>query len=84
MKIYVAVTGEPLPISLVVELGMSMIVDASEKYGGNKSQVWQGKPRTRPGEVAGGSAYDTRAYLRRMGIKASIPVNVRNRCRPRH
>jgi hypothetical protein len=31
MKIYVAVTGEPLPISLVVELGMSMIVDASEK-----------------------------------------------------
>jgi len=31
MKIYVAVIGEPLPVSLVVELGMSMIVDASEK-----------------------------------------------------
>jgi hypothetical protein len=31
MKIHVAVTKEPLPISLVVELGMSMRVGASEK-----------------------------------------------------
>jgi transposase len=41
----------------------------------------RGRPRTRPGEVAGGSAYDTRAYLRKRGIKASIPVNIRNRRR---
>jgi transposase len=50
------------------------------RYGG-------GRPRTRPGEVAGDSAYDTRdvrAYLRRRGIKANIPVNIRNRRRPRH
>jgi hypothetical protein len=45
-----------------------------------------GRPRSRPGEVAGDSAYDTRdvrAYLRRRGIRASIPVNRRNRRRPR-
>ena len=44
---------------------------------------WSG---IRPGEVAGDSAYDTRdvrAYPRRRDIKASIPVNVRNRRRPR-
>jgi transposase len=41
-----------------------------------------GRPRTRPGEVTGDSAYDTRdgrAYLSRRGIKANIPVNIRNR-----
>jgi transposase len=45
-----------------------------------------GRPRTRPGEVAGDSAYDTRdvrAYLRRRGIRANIPVNRRNRRRQR-
>ena len=49
------------------------------KYGG-------GRPRTRPGEVSGDSAYDTRdgrAYLRRRGIRANIPVNRRNRRRQR-
>ena len=44
-------------------------------------------PRIRPGEVAGDLAYDTkdvRAYLRGRSIRANIPVNVRNRRRPRH
>jgi hypothetical protein len=56
-------------------------------HGRNKGQIWRGRPRTRPGEVIRGSAYDTRdtrAYLRRRGIRASIPVNIRNRRRPRH
>jgi hypothetical protein len=57
------------------------------RHGRNKGQIWRGRPRTRPGEVIRGSAYDTRdtrAYLRRSGIRASIPVNIRNRRRPRH
>jgi hypothetical protein len=48
--------------------------------------VARGRTRTRPGEVSGDSAYDTReirAYLRRRCIKANIPVNIRNRRRPR-
>jgi hypothetical protein len=88
MKIHVAVTKESLPISLVVGPGdehdsrrFREVMDRIRvKYGG-------GRPRTRPGEVAGDSAYDTRdtrAYLRRRGMKASIPVNIRDRRRPRH
>jgi transposase len=54
---------------------------------GMRVNYGRGRPRSRPGEVAGDSAYDTRdvrAYLRRRGIKANIPVNIRNRRRPRH
>jgi transposase len=54
---------------------------------GMRVKYGRGRPRSRPGEVAGDSAYDTRdvrAYLRRRGIKANIPVNIRNRRRPRH
>jgi hypothetical protein len=78
---------ESLPISLVVGPGMSMMQALQRSNGWNESQVWRGRPRTRPGEVAGDSAYDTRdlrAYLRRRGIKANMPVNVRNGRRPRH
>jgi len=88
MKIHVAVTKESLPISLVVGPGdehdsrrFREVVDRIRvKYG-------RGRPRARPGEVTGDSAYDTRdtrAYLGRRGIRANIPVNVRNRRRPRH
>jgi hypothetical protein len=69
MKIHVAVTKESLPISLVVGPGdehdsrrFREVIDGIRvKYG-------RGRPRTRPGEVAGDSAYDTRdtrAYLRK-------------------
>jgi hypothetical protein len=54
---------------------------------GIRVKYGRGRPRTRPGEVAGDSAYDTRdtrAYLRRRGMKASILVNIRDRRRPRH
>jgi hypothetical protein len=48
---------------------------------GIRVKYGRGRSGTRPGEAAGGSAHDTRAYLRRRGIKASIPVNIRNRRR---
>jgi hypothetical protein len=54
-----------------------------EVMDGIRVRCGRGRPRTRPGEVSGDSAYDTRAYLRRRGIKANIPVNIRNRRRPR-
>jgi transposase len=57
-----------------------------EVMDGIRVRCGRGRPRTRPGEVTGDSAYDTRggrAYLGRRGIKANIPVNIRNRRRPR-
>ena len=67
-KIHVAVTKESLPVSLVAgprdEHDSRRFREVMEgigvRYGG-------GRPRTRPGEVTGDSAYDTRdvrAYLR--------------------
>jgi transposase len=82
------VTGGSLPISLVVGPGDEH--DSKrfrEVMEGMRVKYGRGRPRSRPGEVAGDSAYDTRdvrAYLRRRGIKANIPVNIRNRRRPRH
>ncbi len=40
------------------------------------------KPRTRPEDIIADASYDTkeiRRYLRRRGIKANIPTNIRNR-----
>jgi len=88
MKIHVAVTKESLSISLVVGPGDEH--DSRrfrEVMDGIRVKYGRGRPSSRPGEVSGDSAYDTRdvrAYLRRRGIKANIPVNTRNRCRPRH
>jgi len=77
MKIHVAVTGESLPLSLVVGPGdehdskrFKEVVDSI------RVRCGKGRPRTRPSEVAGDSAYDTkdiRMYLRR-SIKTNIPL----------
>ena len=45
----------------------------------------RGRPICRPGELLADAAYDTesiRHYLRRRGIKSSIPPNKRNQKRP--
>jgi len=82
------VTKESLPISLVVGPGDEH--DSKrfrEVMDGIRVRYGRGRPRSRPDEVSGDSAYDTRdvrAYLRRRGIRANIPVNRRNRRRPRH
>jgi hypothetical protein len=50
-----------------------------EVMDGIRVRCGRGRPRTRPGEVSGDSAYDTRggrAYLRRRGIK----VNIKGSC----
>ena len=46
----------------------------------------RGRPRRRPCEINADAAFDTeeiRAYLRKRGIKANIPVNKRNRKQPK-
>jgi len=86
-KIHVAVSGESLPLSLVVEPGdehdSKRFVEVLE---GVRVKHGVGRPKTRPKGVYADSAYDTkevRSYLRRRGIKDNIPVNPRNRLRPR-
>ena len=47
--------------------------------------IGRGRPKSRPKEILADAAYDTetiRAYLRRRGIKSSIPENKRNQKRP--
>jgi transposase len=47
--------------------------------------IGRGRPKTEPGEVSEDAAYDTesiRCYLRRRGIKSSIPSNKRNEKKP--
>ena len=46
----------------------------------------RGRPKRRPCEINADAAFDTeniRAYLRKRGIKANIPVNKRNRKQPK-
>ena len=47
--------------------------------------IGRGRPKSRPKEILADAAYDTetiRAYLRRRGIKSSIPENKRNQKKP--
>jgi len=85
-KFHVAVSRETLPLSVVVGSGeehdskrfRDVMEGVKVKYGVRRS-------RSRPGEVYADQAYDTREireYLRRR-IKANIPVNPRNRGKPR-
>jgi len=48
-------------------------------------KIGRGRPRNKPGEILADAAYDTEAiriYLRRRGIKCSIPENKRNQKKP--
>jgi len=86
-KVHVAVDPQSLPLSIRVGPGnehdSERFVDVME---GVKVKLGKGRSKTRPGELVGDSAYDAReirTYLRRRGIKANIPVNPRNRRRPK-
>jgi transposase len=53
---------------------------------GSGVKLGVGRPRRRPKELYAGSAYDSariRAYLRRRGIRANIPSNIRSRRKPK-
>lgn len=57
-----------------------------EVMDGVRAKHGVGRPRSRPVEVHADSAYNTREIrgcLRRRGIRANIPVNQRNRRKPK-
>jgi transposase len=73
------VTSSSLPISLVVGPGNE---HDSKRFEHAVSSIrintGKGRQRNKPGEVLADAAYDTEAiriYLRRRGIKSSIPEN---------
>lgn len=86
-KVHVAVDSQSLPLS--IEIGPGNEHDSKRFISlmeGIKVNHGRGRPKTRPGEVTGDPAYnsgDIRTYLRRRGIKANIPVNRRNRRKPK-
>ena len=56
-----------------------------QAVGDIRIKIGRGRPRNKAGEVLADAAYDTeaiRTYLRRRGIKCSIPENKRNRKKP--
>ncbi|MEM4001661.1 MAG: IS5 family transposase [Saccharolobus sp.] len=86
-KIHVIVSSEALPLS--IQLGprdkhdfnyfIPILESLSVKY--------MGRPRSRPKEVTGDSAYDTkeiREYLKSRRVKANIDINKKNRRKPKH
>jgi transposase len=86
-KVHALVTARGLPLRVLV--GPAHQHDLTPFQGlmeGLRLKGKRGRPRTRPGEVCADGAYDSREvrlYLRRRGIKASIPQNPRGRKRPR-
>jgi len=86
VKLHATVSSNSLPISLAIGPGNEHDSVRFEQIIGNiRIKICRGRPRNKPGEVLADAAYDTEAiriYLRRRGIKCSIPENSRNRKKP--
>ena len=86
-KVHAAVTAESLPLSIAVGPGDEH--DSKrfiEVLGRIRVKRKIGRPINRPKELYADSAYDSkkiREYLRCRGIKANIPLNPRNRHKPK-
>ena len=86
MKFHAAVNSNSLPISLMIGPGNEHDSKRFEQVVSDiRVKIGRGRPRSKPQEVLADAAYDTeaiRTYLRRRGIKCSIPENKRNRKKP--
>ena len=87
VKVHTAVSQEGLPLSILIS---SRNRHASQKFKcvmeSIRIHIIKGRPRRRPTELNADSAYDNktiRSYLKRRGIKCNIPLNNRNRKRPK-
>jgi transposase len=82
VKAHVVVSSDSLPLVIIVGAGNEHDSRRFEQVVSRvRINVGRGRPKTRPEEVLADAAYDTesiRCYLRRRGIKSSIPSNKRN------
>jgi transposase len=82
----VVVSSDSIPLAIILGAGNEHDSRKFEQVIGSvRINTGRGRPKTRPTEVLADAAYDTesiRCYLRRRGIKSSIPFNKRNHKRP--
>jgi transposase len=82
VKVHVAVSSDSFPLAIIVGPGNEHDSKRFEQtISSIRLNIHQGRPNSRPREVLADAAYDTdaiRIYLRKRGIKSSIPVNKRN------
>lgn len=82
MKAHAVVSSNSLPLAIILGAGNEHDSRRFEQVVSSvRINMGRGRPKTRPEEVLADAAYDTesiRCYLRRRGIKSSIPSNKRN------
>ena len=82
MKAHAVVNSDSIPLTIIVGPGNEHDSRKFEQVVGSiRINAVRGRPKTSPKEVLADAAYDTesiRCYLRRRGIKSSIPSNKRN------
>jgi transposase len=82
VKAHAVVNSDSIPLTIIVGPGNEHDSRKFEQVVGSiRINAVRGRPKTRPKEVLADAAYDTesiRCYLRRRGIKSSIPSNKRN------
>ena len=80
------VSSDSIPIAIILGAGNEHDSRKFEQVVGSvRINAGRGRPKTRPKEVLADAAYDTesiRCYLRKRGIKSSIPSNKRNQKTP--
>jgi transposase len=87
VKVNAAVSQEGLPLSILISPGSEH--DSQRFIGVMESigiYIRRGRPRCRPIELNADAAYDNktiRSYLMGRGIKCNIPLNNRNRIKPK-
>jgi transposase len=86
VKAHAAVSSESLPLAIIVGAGNEHDSQRFEQVVNSvRINIGRGRPISRPRELLADAAYDTesiRRYLRRRGIKSSIPPNKRNQKKP--
>jgi transposase len=88
VKAHAAVSSDSIPLAIIVGAGNEHDSRRFEQVVSSiRINIGRGRPRSRPREVLADAAYDTeaiRSYLRRRGIRCSIPSNNRNLKNPQN
>jgi transposase len=86
VKAHAAVSSDSIPLAIIVGAGNEHDSQRFEQAVSSiRINIGRGRPKCRPGEVLADAAYDTeaiRCYLRKRGVRSSIPSNNRNQKKP--
>ena len=86
VKVHAAVSSSSFPLAMIIGSGNEHDSRRFEQVVSSvRINIGRGRPKNRPSEVLADAAYDNesiRCYLRRRGIRCSIPSNKRNQKKP--